>query len=155
MKNLQWTCVQFKQLSNYQLYELLKLRVNIFVVEQNCPYPELDDKDEHSETRHLCAYHNSKLVAYARLLAPGLSYTEASIGRFAVDASIRKQGLGTLLLLKSLEEINRIWPEHGIRISAQEYLKEFYEKFGFMVVSDSYFEDDIAHVAMLKKSTKT
>jgi len=151
MENLQWTCIQFQQLNNHQLYELLKLRVDVFVVEQNCPYPELDDKDEHPETRHLCVHHNSKLLAYARLVAPGIRYTEASIGRFVVELSARKQGIGSSLLLKCLEEIHQTWPEHNIRISAQEYLQEFYEKFGFVKVTDRYLEDDIPHIAMLKE----
>ena len=151
MKNIQWKCDLFQQLNNHQLYEILKLRVDIFVVEQKCPYPELDDKDRHIETRHLTAYHNSKLLAYARLLPPGSNYPEVSIGRLAVDSSVRRQGIGTLLMDKSLKEIDKIWPDHNIAIAAQEYLKEFYEKFGFAKTSDCYLEDGIPHIDMRKE----
>jgi len=150
MKNLQWKCNQFQQLDNHQLYDLMKLRVNIFVVEQKCPYPELDDKDRNIETRHLMAYRDSSLIAYARLLPPGLSYPDVSIGRFAVESSVRNQGIGSLLMEKSLEKIAKLWPDQAIRISAQEHLVRFYEKFDFIKVSDSYLEDGIPHVEMLK-----
>ena len=150
MLDLHWKCFQFKQLHNHQLYELIKFRIGIFVVEQQCPYPELDDKDNHSDTRHLLAYSNSSLIAYARLLPPGLSYPEASIGRFAVIDTARRQGIGTDLLNNCINEINRIWPNSNIRISAQDYLQCFYESAGFKKVSDVYLEDDIPHIEMLK-----
>ncbi len=89
MKQLEWKCKRFEQIDNNQLYELIKFRVDIFVVEQHCPYSELDEKDRITDTRHLIAYQNSTIVAYARLLPPGVSYPESSIGRFAVDASQR------------------------------------------------------------------
>lgn len=150
MKDLQWQSKQFQQLNNYQLYEILKLRVDVFVVEQNCPYPELDNKDIHIETHHLTAHHNSNLIAYARILPPGLSYQEISIGRLAVEETTRRKGIGSMLMKKCLEETDKIWPGSSIKISAQEYLKEFYEKFGFVKISDSYLEDNIPHIAMLK-----
>lgn len=150
MNELQWQTKQFQQLNTHQLYEILKLRVDVFVVEQNCPYPELDNKDIHSETRHLTAYHNSNLFAYARILPPGLSYPEISIGRFAVEGTMRRKGIGFILMKKCLEETDKIWPGNDIKISAQQYLQEFYEKFGFVKISDSYLEDSIPHIAMLK-----
>lgn len=150
MKTLEWQCLHFQQLDNNQLYDLIKLRVDIFVVEQECPYPELDDKDRHIDTRHLIAYQDSKLLAYARLLPPGLSYPEVSIGRFVVDSNSRFQGIGCILMDKSIAEVNEAWPNSNIRISAQQYLKQFYEKFGFTKVSDSYLEDGIPHIEMLK-----
>ena len=151
MRNsMKWNTTKFHQLTPDQLYDILKLRVDIFVVEQKCPYPELDDKDRQVETRHLTAYRDSSLIAYARLLPPGLSYPDPSIGRFAVESSVRNQGIGSLLMEKSLEEIDKIWPDKAIRISAQEHLRKFYEKFGFIKVSDSYLEDGIPHVEMLK-----
>jgi len=152
MKDLQWQSKQFQQLNSHQLYEILKLRVDIFVVEQNCPYPELDNKDIHIATRHLAAYCDSKLIAYARLLPPGLNYPEISIGRFAVEETTRRKGVGSMLMKKCLEEIDKIWPDNNIKINAQEYLKEFYEKFGFVKISDSYLEDNIPHIAMLKNN---
>jgi len=154
MKDLQWRCNIFQHLDNNTLYEIIKLRVDIFVVEQKCPYPELDEKDRHNETLHLSAHDDEKLIAYARLLPPGLSYSETSIGRFAVASSLRQQGIGSLLMTKCLDETNKTWPEHNIKISAQEYLQDFYERFGFIKVSDSYLEDDIPHIAMLKDKNK-
>ena len=152
MKYLVWKCKQFSQLSNDQLYDLLKLRIDIFVVEQQCPYPELDEKDRHIDTRHIIAYQDSTPIAYARLLAPGISYSDCSIGRFAVDASLRHHGIGSNLMEKCIEQIAILWPEHSIRVSAQEYLKEFYENFGFSKTSDSYLEDGIPHIEMLKNN---
>jgi len=151
MNDLQWECHRFQELDTQRLYQLLKLRVDVFVVEQQCPYPELDEKDHHSETRHLIAYKNSKVFAYSRLLPPGLSYPEASIGRFVVAASTRRQGLGSLLLENSLQEITALWPGINVKISAQAHLKEFYENVGFKKVSDPYLEDGIPHIEMLKQ----
>lgn len=147
---MKWNTTKFHQLTPDQLYDILKLRVDIFVVEQKCPYPELDDKDRHVETRHMTAYDDSGLIAYTRLLPPGLSYPDVSVGRFAVGPSVRNQGTGSLLMKKMLEEIDKIWPDKAIRISAQAHLSEFYEKFGFIKVSDSYLEDGIPHIEMLK-----
>ena len=150
MKTLEWQSKRFQQLCNIELYELLKFRVDVFVVEQNCPYPELDNKDTHIETHHITAHCNSKLLAYARILPPGISYPEISIGRFAVEISSRHRRIGTELMEKCLEEAAIIWPANNIKISAQEYLKEFYENFGFEKVSELYLEDNIPHIAMLK-----
>ncbi len=152
MLDLQWKCLQFHQIDNHRLYELIKFRVDVFVVEQKCAYQELDNKDNHPETRHLFASVDNKLVAYSRLLPPKLSYPEASICRFAVHASLRRQGIGSNLLISSISEINSIWASNDIRISAQDYLQTFYEKAGFKKVSDTYLEDGIPHIEMLKQS---
>ena len=148
---MKWNTAKFHQLTPDQLYDILKLRVDIFVVEQKCPYPELDEKDRHVETRHMTAYDDSGLIAYTRLLPPGLSYPDVSVGRFAVEPSSRNQGTGSLLMEKTLEGIDKIWPDKAIRISAQVHLREFYEKFGFKKVSDSYLEDGIPHIEMLRE----
>jgi ElaA protein len=150
MKQLEWKCKRFEHLNTDQLYELIKFRVNIFVVEQHCPYPELDEKDRVSGTHHLIAYQNSKIVAYARLLPPGVSYPDSSIGRFAVDACLRRQGIGSLLMNKCLEQIVILWPDHDIKVSAQAHLKKFYESFDFIQTSNHYLEDGIPHIGMLK-----
>lgn len=148
---IHWDIYEFNQLTTDQLYELIKFRVDIFVVEQKCPYPELDDKDRHAETRHLAGYDDSGiLIAYARLLPSGVSYTDVSIGRFAVSESVRHQGIGSELLEKSLQEIEQHWPDTAVRISAQEYLSGFYEKYNFEKVSEAYLEDGIPHIEMLK-----
>ncbi|MDW3095623.1 MAG: GNAT family N-acetyltransferase [Gammaproteobacteria bacterium] len=152
MKHLEWKCKRFDQLSNNQLYELLKLRVDIFVVEQTCVYTELDEKDRLPDTYHLMAYDNNQLVAYARLLSADTSYSDCSIGRFLVESTWRHQGIGSLLMQKCLEQITILWPENDIRISAQVYLKEFYESFEFYQVSEPYLEDGIPHLEMLKNA---
>lgn len=150
MKQLEWKCKRFEQLDNNQLYDLIKFRVNIFVVEQYCPYPELDEKDRASDAHHLIAYQNSTIVAYARLLPPGVSYPESSVGRFGVDASLRLQGIGSILMNKCLEQAAILWPDYDIKVSAQAHLKKFYESFDFKQTSESYLEDDIPHIEMLK-----
>lgn len=147
---LEWKINSFQQLNNSLLYEIIKLRIDVFVVEQNCPYAELDNKDDHPETIHITATLNSELVAYARIVPPELSYTEVSMGRFIVKQPFRRQGIGSELLTKCLAEKFRIWPNYKIKISAQEHLKPYYEYFGFRVVSDIYLEDGIPHVEMLK-----
>ncbi|MFK7793834.1 MAG: GNAT family N-acetyltransferase [Gammaproteobacteria bacterium] len=150
MKQLEWKSKRFDQLDNNQLYDLIKFRVNIFVVEQNCPYPELDEKDRAIDAHHLIAYQNLNIAAYARLLPPGVSYPECSIGRFAVDASIRLQGIGSILMDKCFEQIAILWPDNDIKVSAQAHLKKFYGDFAFEQTSESYLEDGIPHIEMLK-----
>lgn len=115
---MHWNTTKFRQLTTDQLYDILKLRVDIFVVEQKCPYPELDDKDRHEDTLHILGIDAAKLVAYARLLPPNVSYPDASIGRFAVDSSIRHNGIGTQLLEQCIQVITEQWPNQNIRISA-------------------------------------
>lgn len=151
MKQIDWRIQTFNQMSTEQLYTLLKLRVDVFVVEQNCPYPELDNKDKHNQTLHVSAYNDAgDIIACARLLPPGLSYADVSIGRFAVIQTMRHQGLGEVLLNQCLNAIDSQWPDKDIRISAQEYLKTFYENFNFEAVSEPYMEDGIPHIEMLK-----
>ena len=149
---MEWILKSFKQLDVDELFELLKLRVDVFVVEQNCPYPEIDEKDRHADTLHLFGTKkNRELAAYLRILPPGLSFKEASFGRVVVTAQERKQGISNTMVKKALEIIENRWPEKNIRIGAQVYLKQFYESHGFQCVSDEYFEDGIAHIDMLRK----
>jgi len=150
MNNLEWQTNSFCQLNNDLLYEIIKLRIDVFVVEQNCPYPELDNKDKHPDTLHLTATSNSDLIAYARILPLGLSFNEVSMGRFIVKEQHRRQGIGSELLSKCLAEKFKLWPNYKIKISAQEHLKPYYAHFGFRVISDSYLEDGIPHIEMLK-----
>ena len=146
---MHWLCLKFCELSTTQLYQLLKLRVDVFVVEQNCPYPELDDKDHNAEVYHLLAYQDEKLVACARLLAPGISYAQVSMGRIATAKTHRQHGLGKQLLSTALEHCEHYWPQQDIQIGAQVYLLNFYENFGFKRHSVDYLEDNIAHLDML------
>ena len=152
MKSIQWKCSLFSQLDTEQLFDLIKLRIDIFVVEQNCPYPELDEKDRHHQTLHMLGFNNEQLICCSRLLAPGVSYPDVSIGRFAVAEPYRNQGIGTELMSQCLFHIQHHWPEHNIRVSAQQYLCQFYTSFGFTQTSDMYLEDDIPHIEMLKQA---
>ncbi|MBP6346484.1 GNAT family N-acetyltransferase [Neisseriaceae bacterium CLB008] len=148
---LTWQTLTFAQLNTLELYTLLRLRVAIFVVEQNCAYPELDGKDTHPDSRHLLGYDaDGTLVAYARLLPPGLSYPQPSIGRVAIDHTQRGSGLGHHLIQEALSQTQKAWPAQDIQIGAQLYLQTFYERHGFMAVSGPYLEDDIPHIDMIK-----
>lgn len=152
--NLQWYNKTFQQLSNDQLYDILKLRVDIFVVEQCCYYPELDNLDRDSETHHIFCYQNNNIIAYLRVLAKGLSYDKyPSIGRVAVAKQARGSGLGHLLIRKGLEDCQQRWPTQTIKISAQQHLEQYYQQHGFITASAMYLEDNIPHIAMLKKPT--
>ncbi len=152
MNPLNWKTTTFHQFSTDQLFEILQLRVDVFVVEQQCAYRELDEYDQHPEARHLSGRNESgELVAYTRLLLPGLRYPEANLGRFVVRVNSRKQGIGHQLMKQSLQAISSCWPQASIRIAAQEYLQKFYSQYGFIRVSDMYLEDGIPHVEMVKE----
>ncbi len=149
-----WKCASFEQLSNNELYALLKLRQDVFVIEQNCIYPDMDDVDR--TAWHVIGQRSSQhgsyayeVEAYCRLLAPGVKYAEASIGRVATSLSARGNGLGRRLLTEALVHCDRLWPKASIRISAQSHLQRFYADFNFRTVSDPYDEDGIPHVEML------
>jgi ElaA protein len=137
----------FEELTNKELYEIIKLRIDIFVVEQNCPYPELDRKD-YSAVHHFIT-ENDEIVAYLRILPRGISYKEISIGRFIVKKEYRGKGLAKRILKNAIEFAKNEWNESEIRLSGQKYLEKFYNSFGFKTVSDVYLEDNIPHVEML------
>ncbi|MGA1379680.1 MAG: GNAT family N-acetyltransferase [Chitinophagaceae bacterium] len=143
---IRWTLQQFSELTNSDLYELLKLRSAIFVVEQNCVFPDMDDKDYSSY--HLCGWDNDKLVAYTRLLPPGLAYENCSIGRVVTAASVRRQGVGRLLMKKSIEACQQLFSSRDIEIGAQLYLEQFYGSFQFKREGEVYLEDGIDHIHM-------
>ncbi|MGC9422126.1 MULTISPECIES: GNAT family N-acetyltransferase [Vibrio] len=143
-----WQWLSFAELNNHQLYELLKLRVDVFVVEQSCPYPELDNKDRITGVKHLLGYRDGQLIACARLLPPGISYPSVSIGRIATHPSVRGDGLGHLLLTQALQQCQALWPEQAIEIGAQQYLAKFYCRYGFVPTSQPYLEDGILHIDM-------
>ena len=151
MPNIQWKVKTFQQLTVQQLYDLLRLRVDVFVVEQQCAYRELDEYDRHPETRHLSGRDEwDQLIAYARILPPGLRHPEVNLGRFVVKADFRKQGIGHQLLQTVLQEISCCWPEIPIKMSAQSHLHRFYAQYGFIQVTDGFLEDGIPHVEMVK-----
>ncbi|QYK01084.1 GNAT family N-acetyltransferase [Shewanella psychrotolerans] len=147
---MQWNDYGFIELTTEQLYELIKLRIDVFVVEQNCPYPELDGKDSLADTRHLLGCDKQgRIVAYARILAPGVSYPDASIGRVLVAEYGRGGGVAHQLMQNAIAVARAYWPDANIQIGAQEYLADFYQRQGFMQVSDVYLEDGIPHMDML------
>ena len=150
---MEWQLKKFKQLDVDELFELLKLRVDVFVVEQTCPYNEIDEKDRHTDTLHLFGRNKNdeKLTAYLRILSPGLSFKEASFGRVVVAKACRKQGISNTMVKKTLKIIGHTWPGNNIKIGAQVYLKQFYASHGFKPVSKEYLEDGIPHIDMLKK----
>lgn len=144
---MQWEIKAFDQLSLQELYTILTLRTNVFVVEQACPYPEVDGKDPNC--LHLLGTINGELVAYLRILPAGLRYDEVSIGRVVVKPSHRGKGLGRLMMEQAIHCITNVWKESQIKIGAQAYLEKFYQSLGFEPVSEVYLEDDIPHLDML------
>ncbi|HRX12363.1 MAG TPA: GNAT family N-acetyltransferase [Draconibacterium sp.] len=137
----------FAGLSNDELYEILQLRAEIFVVEQNCVYNDLDELDKLAV--HQFLKKNGEIVAYSRLLKPGSRFSEYSIGRVVVKQSERGTGLGIELMNYAKDYILNEWKAAKIKISAQKYLRKFYEDLGFEVVTDEYLEDGIPHFGMI------
>lgn len=137
---------KFSELSTTELYDLLQLRSEVFVVEQKCAYQDLDGKDK--EALHLLGKINDETVAYARLFAPGISHKEASIGRVVVSPKVRGKEYGKELMRKSIECIFKEFETNEIIISAQKYLEKFYTELGFVSEGDPYPEDDIPHIKM-------
>jgi ElaA protein len=152
MEPIQWDIKTFNQLTAGELYELLKLRVDVFVVEQTCPYPELDGKDIHDDTLHVAVrLADQTLVAYLRILAPEVSYPGVSFGRVVTKKDFRGRGLSHDLIKKAFELIRVNWPGIPIQIGAQEYLRAFYQSHGFEAISKVYLEDGIPHIDMVRK----
>ena len=142
-----WTCKKFEELTVNELYKILTLRSEVFVVEQNCVYLDTDNKD--AESYHLFRADENKVIAYARLMPVGLSYPEVSIGRVVTHAQQRNNGMGKLLMQQAIEQCFKIFNCNTIKIGAQLYLIKFYTNLGFVQVSDPYLEDGIAHIEML------
>ena len=143
---IQFKIKPFPELSTNELYEMLQLRSEVFVVEQNCVYQDIDGKDQ--KAIHVLGYSDDILVAYSRLFKPKDYFEYASIGRVIVKESYRDQKLGHELMRVSIDAITTLFQETKITISAQLYLQKFYESHGFIVVGESYLEDDIPHIEM-------
>jgi ElaA protein len=139
-------CKPFDELTTAELYTLLQLRSEVFVVEQNCVYQDIDGYDQ--KAMHLLMYLNDELIAYSRLIPPGIKYESASIGRVVTRDSARGSGHGKALMESAMGHSKEIWPEAGLTISAQAYLEEFYQSLGFITESEPYMEDDIPHIQM-------
>ncbi len=146
---VQWKIKAFDALTVYELYDILKLRSKIFVVEQNCAYLDLDDKDKIA--LHLFGEFEGKIVAHARLFKAGICYDNASIGRVTVDADYRDKKWGHDLMREAIAGILLHFGESQITIGAQLYLKKFYESHRFVQTSEMYLEDDIPHIEMQRE----
>lgn len=148
MEQLTWNLKPFEELSPTELYELLQLRSEVFVIEQQCIYPDMDNKDQ--KCLHLIGRNAEKvLVAYSRIVPPGVSYAEPSIGRVLTASSVRRLNHGKELLEQSIAATQKRYPQQAIRIGAQTYLIRFYHSFGFREVGDVYDEDGIDHIEMI------
>lgn len=141
-----WQLVHFDALLPQQLYDIMRLRSEVFVVEQQCIYLDADDKDARSW--HLMGCQDGQLAAYCRLLPPGLSYETASIGRVLTSPRFRRIGAGRELMRRAIAEVEILFNTREITIGAQLYLKNFYESLGFRQSGPEYLEDNIPHIPM-------
>lgn len=147
-----WFSKPFTEMSAHEMHRILMLRQDVFVIEQNCIYPDIDPKDD--DALHVfCRDQSGAILAYARLVPPGLKFAEPAVGRVVVARHARATGLGVLLMERVLEDAQKLYPGMGNRISAQAHLKRFYSQFGYEQVSDEYDEDGIPHIEMLLSST--
>ena len=146
-QELHWQSLGFDALGSHQLYRILHLRQQVFIVEQDCIYQDLDNLDQRS--LHLCANRGEDLLAYLRCLPPGLSYNESSMGRIVTSSGARGLKLGRELVRRGIALNLSTWPNSDILIGAQAQLEKFYREFGFETVTEPYDEDGIAHIKML------
>lgn len=148
LSNFKWSLKSFDELLPNELYDLIHLRLEVFAIEQDCIYQDLDYVDQ--KAYHLMAYDNSKLAAYVRIIPPQIQYKNgSSIGRVVTSKNTRDIGLGKLLMKKAIKETKQLFPESDIIISAQCYLDQFYKNLGFKVVGKKYLEDGIDHQKMI------
>ena len=139
----------FKELSKNELYQLLALRAEVFVVEQDCAYQDVDGKD--FKALHVLGVEGENIVAYARVFGPGDYFKEAGIGRIVVQKDYRSSGLGREIVLAAQKAISKHYNTRKIKLSAQTYLKDFYEDLGYTLEGEEYLEDGIPHIAMTKQ----
>jgi ElaA protein len=155
-----WTWHKFAELSPEALYAILELRSRIFVVEQNCIFPDMDGRDRDCE--HLCGFEEAgdgrrgmgdgkdrKLVAYLRLVPPGVRTPEPSLGRVVVEQSARSKGFGRAVMLEGMRRCAELYPGKPVKVSAQQHLERFYNTLGFQTVGAPYLEDGIVHIDMI------
>jgi ElaA protein len=147
MEQVNWICKPFAALSPYELYKIIKLRNEVFVVEQNCVFQDADDKDQYCF--HLMGLIGDDLAAYSRLVPAGVSYQCASIGRVVSNAKYRLTGAGKALMQQSITECYHLFGKQTLQIGAQQYLHKFYASFGFRQSSPMYLEDNIPHIEMV------
>ncbi|SIR53215.1 ElaA protein [Pseudomonas sp. B10] len=145
---IEWICKHHRDLGKEQLYALLKLRSDVFVVEQKCAYPDLDGQDLEGDTHHLMGWEDDQLMAYLRLLDPESQGGDVVIGRVVTAPAGRGKGLGHAMMEQALKQAEKHWPQVPIYLSAQAHLQGYYGKYGFVVVGEEYLEDDIPHIGM-------
>jgi ElaA protein len=147
-----WHCKSFSQLSSNELYAILQARQNVFIIEQNCLYADIDQLDLQCLHLFFSTTSDDKIAtihAYLRIVPPGVAYNEASLGRVLVSEDSRSQGLAKILINKGLDELKLLYPQQPIKIAAQNYLLAFYQSLGFSKISDIYLDDGIEHIDML------
>jgi ElaA protein len=146
-----WQDLHHSELSVTDLYTLLALRNEVFVVEQNCPYQDIDGDDLLGENRHILGWQDGKLVAYARILKSDSEFEPVVIGRVIIDKSVRGEKLGYQLMEQAMASCHQFWPETTVYLGAQAHLQAFYAHFGFSPVTDVYDEDGIPHLGMANR----
>ena len=144
------TTYTYQQLSKEKLYQIIRLRLEVFVLEQNCIYQDLDNKDQ--KAIHLVGEEEGKVIAYTRLFKKGDYFENASIGRVIVKKESRKKDYGKIIMQKSIEELKNEYNEENIEISAQKYLIKFYDDLGFKKIGEEYLKDNIPHIKMVLKT---
>lgn len=145
---IEWICKHHSDLGKEQLYALLKLRSDVFVVEQKCAYPDLDGQDLEGDTYHLMGWEDDQLMAYLRLLDPESQGGDVVIGRVITAPAGRGKGLGHAMMEQALKQAEKHWPQVPIYLSAQAHLQGYYGKYGFEVAGEEYLEDGIPHIGM-------
>lgn len=152
MDDIIWQSKTFEELNTTELYKIIQARIHVFVVEQHCHYPDLDDYDQ--AALHLWAESEGKILAYCRIFNTGIKYPETSIGRVLTTKLARRKNLGRQLMKYAIQIIHHRFGQNVIRISAQDYLINFYTDLGFLSTGKKYLEDDIPHTEMLLLSKK-
>ena len=145
---IDWLLKKFDELTPQELYSILQLRNEVFVVEQNCVFQDADNKDQFSY--HLMGWDGKKLIAYSRIIPPGMVYEFPSIGRVVTSPLFRRNGSGKILMKESIKAIQKLFGKAAIKLGAQLYLKNFYESFGFIQSGEIYLEDGIQHIEMIR-----
>ena len=147
---IDWQIKAFSQLSVGELYDILQARSDVFVVEQNCIYSDIDGVDKSKNCYQLFGYHGDELVGTCRLMAPGLAYENYSaIGRVLIMEDYRGKQLAAPMMRAAIDAVKQYWPEVECKISAQQHLENFYQSLGFQTVTQMYLEDDIPHIGMI------
>lgn len=149
---IRWQDLHHSELTVAELYALLKLRCEVFVVEQACPYLDVDGDDLAGENRHLLGWQENQLVAYARILKSEDDLQPVVIGRVIVSAQVRGEKLGQQLMERAVDSCLQHWPQHALYLGAQAHLQDFYARFGFAPVTDVYDEDGILHIGMAREA---